>query len=135
MDNIAKAIQEFMDHEGGEINMRRDRPFTGQPHTYNGIRGSQEVSGVTIRDIKDAFIRAFIISHPCYRHDSSIPIEPNLTLIKECEKGVDACISENDVYTLEGEIDPMVVAMNLMCELEKIMGIYPNIPNYKNESE
>jgi len=131
MQPMIKNIAQFIDHLGGDINMRRDRPFNGQPHTDNGVRGSQEISGVTMRDIKDAFIRAYIISHLCYENDSNKPIEPNHTLIKECGKGPDACICENDVYTLKGDIDPMAVAQNLTCEIERLMGIFPNLPGYK----
>lgn len=130
MHSMIKTIADFLDHEGGEINMRRDRPYSGQPHTDNGVRGSQEVSGVTMRDIKDAFIRAYIISHPCYENDSIIPIEPNHTLIEECRKGPNACICENDVYALKGDIDPIAVSQNLTCEIERLMGIFPNLPDY-----
>jgi hypothetical protein len=130
MQPMLKAIADFLDHEGGEINMRRDRPYNGQYHTDKGIRGSQMISGVTMRDLKDAFIRAFIISHPSYKSGTWIKNEPNFTLGEECKKGPDACICENDVFRLKGSVDPLAVSQNLTCEIEKLMGIYPNLPGY-----
>lgn len=131
MQHLVNTITELLDREGSGINMRRDRPYNGQSHTVKGIRGAQEVYGVTMRDIRDAFIRAFIISHPCYEPESLTPIEPNYTLGENCNKGPDACICENDVYTLKGDFDPIAISQNLTCEIEKLMGIFPNIPGYK----
>ena len=131
MNGIIKSISEFLDHHGGEINMRRDRPYSGQSHTDTGIRGSQLVVGLTMRDIRDAYIRAFIISHPCYKDGTLEQIQPNYTLYEEALKGPNACICENDVFTLKGDVDPIAVVQNLTCELEKLMGIFPNIPGYK----
>lgn len=43
-------------------NMRRDRPYNGQPHTHDGVRGATEIKGVTFRDMRDCFIRAVMLS-------------------------------------------------------------------------
>jgi len=53
-----------IEHELGfnDINMRRDRPYTGQPHTDTGTRGKTEIKGITFRDIRDCFIRAYCLS-------------------------------------------------------------------------
>lgn len=38
----------------------RERPYNGQPWTDDGIRGQTEVKGLTLRDIKDCFIKALL---------------------------------------------------------------------------
>ena len=80
------------------------RPYDGQPHTTDGTRGQQLVEGLTMRDIKDCYIRALFES-------SGLPVEE----------------WPNDVYQLEG-LDPLAVWQNLGCNLEKMMGIFPNVP-------
>jgi hypothetical protein len=50
-------------------------------------------------------------------------------LYDEATKGEAAAICENDLYGWDlNKLDPMAVAQNLACEIEKIMGIYPNVP-------
>lgn len=36
--------------------------------------------------------------------------------------------SYNDVYEGEGDVDPLAVMQNMMCEVERKMGIFPNVP-------
>lgn len=117
----------FNDH-----NMRRDRPYTGQPQTITGERGSTEIRGVTFRDLRDCFIRAVLLS--------SHGISP-AGLYDEATKGEAATLCENDLYGWDlNELDLMAVARNLACEVEMVMGIYPNVPtlvpnkNYPNLS-
>lgn len=120
-----------LDNLGAGTNMRRDRPYNGQAHTDTGERGKQLIEGITIRDIRDAFIRAFIISHPTYgrlQFTESERIQPNATLYDEALKGPDAALCSNDMYSLVGDFDPLAVAQNLTCEIERLMGIFPNIP-------
>ncbi|MCB9377032.1 MAG: hypothetical protein H6515_14350 [Microthrixaceae bacterium] len=82
------------------------RPYDGQPHTDYGERGRTEVKGITFRDLRDCFIRA------CYE-SSGLPIEQ----------------WPGDVYGLPwGDMDIIAVAQNLSCNVEKAMGIYPNVP-------
>lgn len=85
------------------------RPYDGQPHTDHGERGRTEVKGITFRDLRDCFIRA------CYE-SSGLPVEK----------------WPGTVYDLPwGEMDVIAVAQNLSCNVERAMGIYPNIPrNY-----
>ena len=82
-----------------------DRPYDGQPHTDLGERGSTEVKGVTFRDLRDCFVRA------CYE-SSGLPIEE----------------WPGSVYDLP-DLDLIAVAQNLACNVEKRMGIYPNLPH------
>jgi hypothetical protein len=113
----------FNDH-----NMRRDRPYNGQPHTCTGTRGATEIRGITFRDLRDCFIRAYIRSHPYYVEGTIAQVQPNAALSDEADKGENAALCENDVYKLQGDIDPIAVVQNLCCEVERIMGIFPNVP-------
>lgn len=130
IENIGEAIRSI--HETDE--MDPNRPYNGQSHTHHGVRGQAEVKGLTMRDIRDCFIRAFIISHSYYVYDeikrecTLIRQEPNATLIDEANKGIHAKINDNDIYNLVGDIDPIAVSQNLTCEIEKMMGIFPNLP-------
>lgn len=86
--------------------MFRDRPYNGQPHTADGTRGSTEVKGLTMRDVRDCFIRG------CFEA-SVLPREK----------------WPKTIYDLPwDEMDPMAVSQNMLCEMEKMMGIYPNVP-------
>lgn len=51
-------------------------------------------------------------------------------LYDEANKGEGATLCENDLYGFNlDQLDPMAVAQNLCCEVEKMMGIYPNVPS------
>lgn len=133
------SFERMMDQVGHDLgwhehNMQRDRPYNGQPHTCTGQRGATEVKGITFRDLRDAFIRAYIMSHEFYKAGTIEEVQPNATLSREAEKGPDAAICEDDVYKLQGTIDPMALAQNLGLEVERLMGIYPNVPKltFKN---
>lgn len=94
--------------------MQRNRPFQGQPHTYIGIRGATPISGVNLRDLRDCFIRGYVLSH-------SNDIDSNKGPIDQALKGVDAILCEDNLYQLSGDIDPMAVCINMLNELERIM--------------
>lgn len=84
----------------------RSRPYDGQTHTNLGERGKQEIHGLTMRDLRDCFIRA------CY--DAS---------------GLSVEDYPKDVFGLPwDEMDPIAIAQGLTCWVEKYMGIYPNLP-------
>lgn len=115
-------VWDQIEHDLGfnEHNMRRDRPYNGQPHTSTGTRGATEIRGVTFRDLRDCFIRAVLLS--------SHGISP-AGLYDEATKGEAAALCENDLHGWDlNQLDPMAVAQNLACEVEKVMGIYPNVP-------
>ena len=102
--------------------MRRDRPYTGQPQTDTGERGKTEVQGITFRDLRDCYIRAFFLASS----------HVNKEKYEEADQGEFALLSENDLYGWDlNEIDPMEVFQNMSCEVEKLMGIYPNVPPLK----
>jgi len=82
----------------------RNRPYNGQPWTDIGTRGKQEIHGITMRDIRDCFIRACYDSNPHEETPASI----------------------HDINF--NEVDIMAVCQNMIILVEKYMGIFPNIP-------
>jgi hypothetical protein len=72
----------------------------GQPHTDYGERGSSEVNGIKFSDLFQAVSVA----------------------IKE------SCTDEQEFDELK--IDPESVSQNVTCNVEKLMGIYPNVPQF-----
>lgn len=114
----------FNDH-----NMRRDRPYNGQPHTDTGERGKTEIKGITFRDLRDCFIRAILLSTGA----ETISGKDMRPLYEEACKGEDAVLCENDLYGWDlNQLDPMAVFQNFSCEVERIMGIFPNVPGLKS---
>lgn len=110
----------FNDH-----NMRRDRPYNGQPHTDTGERGKTEIKGITFRDLRDCFIRAVFLSTGA----ETISSKDMRPLYEQACKGEDAVLCENDLYGWDlNQLDPVAIAQNLSCEVERIMGIFPNVP-------
>jgi hypothetical protein len=100
-------------------NMRRDRPYNGQPHTDEGERGRTEVRGITFRDLRDCYIRAWFLASG----------HVNLAAYNEANKGENAVLCEQDLYGWDtNQVDPMAVFQNFSCEVEKLMGIFPNVP-------
>ena len=119
LQKIWKQFENDLGHN--DMNMNRDRPYCGQSHTSEGIRGTTEIKGITFRDLRDCFIRAIYLSA------SHLDEE----LYDEADKGEDAALCENDLYKLDlNKLDPMAICQNLTCEVERIMGIFPNIPNF-----
>jgi len=91
----------------------RNRPYDGQPHTCNGIRGKTLVTGLTMRDISDCMVRGFLAASAWQREGQPERTNPIY----------------DDIYDIDLEkIDPGAVIQNSLCEIEKMMGIYPNIP-------
>jgi hypothetical protein len=118
--NIRDVMEQAFDDLGfNDQNMERCRPYTGQPHTDTGERGRTEVKGITFRDLRDAYVRAVFLS--AY-HIAPLKYE-------EANKGERAALCDNDLYELDwNQLDPVAICQNLTCEVERIMGIYPNVP-------
>ena len=118
------SIERLFDQIGHELgwhdhNMRRDRPYNGQVHTSTGDRGRTEIKGLTFRDLRDCYIRAFMLA--------SHHINP--AKYEEAKKGENAVLCEQDLYGWDlNEIDPIAVFQNFSCEIERLMGIFPNVP-------
>ena len=103
----------FADAQGSTAySMDRDRPYDGQSHTGSGQRGKTLVGGLTMRDVADCIVKGFLA---CGGIDRERPIY-------------------DDVYSIDlSDIDPIAVVQNAMWEIEKMMGIYPNLPALTTE--
>lgn len=124
-ENIIDLFKRI-EHDLGmnDRNMSRKRPYSGQSHTNTGTRGATEVRGVTFRDLRDCYIRAWMLA--------SHHISP--ARYKEACKGEKAALRENDLYGWDlNSCDPIAVFQNFSCEVEKLMGIYPNVPKLSKE--
>lgn len=98
--------------------MKRNREYDGQAHTDQGTRGKQKVKGLTMRDIRDCYIRAVLLS--------ASHVVPKL--YDEALKGEDANLDGGDLFGFDlDKLDPIAISQNLTCELERVIGIYPNI--------
>ena len=103
----------FSDIQGSSsLSLDRNRPYDAQPHTHQGQRGETLVEGLTMRDITDCIVMGCM--------DAA---------------GVDREIFiQDDLYSLDwDDIDPVAVIQNAVCRIEKMMGIYPNVPGMKPE--
>lgn len=116
----------------GPERMERDRPYTGQPHTTIGIRGSMLVEGLTTRDLMDCYIRGVVLSYPV-TDESGRDIQPNRELYEEAKKGQYALLNSNCLYRLVGDPDPGAICQNMLCEVEKMMGVFPHLPGRDKE--
>jgi len=129
------STEQLFDQIGHDLgwhdhNMRRDRPYNGQPHTCTGTRGATEIRGVTFRDLRDCFVRAVLLSTGAEVIDG-VDMRPHY---EEANKGEAAALCENDLYVFNlDKLDPMAIVQNLCCEVEKAMGIFPNVPKLTSE--
>ena len=99
-----------------------ERPFTGQNHTEQGERGKSEIHGICFRDLADCIVKAFVNSAAFTIKDNQLRNE----LYCRVEDGT---LNYNDLYKLDlSEMDPLALMQNTVCHVEKIMGIYPNLP-------
>lgn len=97
----------------------RDRPYNGQAHTDQGERGKAFVEGLTMRDVNDCFRRAIL--------QSTGSVELNAIADDGDQKAI-----TNAIYDLVdwNDIDPIAIGQNLSCEIERMMGIFPNLPEH-----
>ena len=101
------------------VSMDRNRPYDGQSHTDNGVRGQQEVHGITMRDVTDCLIRAMV-------HSSDPGTEAGMDLRRKLDEG---SLVHDNIYDADLSLmDPIAIAQNLTCEIERMMGIFPNVP-------
>lgn len=84
----------------------RDRPYDGQPHLVYGTRGATAVSGLTFRDVQDCFVRA------CYDASGLAP------------RDFPGSVRDLPLQ----DLDPVEVGRHLGLNIERYMGIYPNVP-------
>lgn len=116
------TFQEMFDECDGSTaySNDRDRPYDGQPHTDNGKRGATKVQGLTIRDITDCFIKGFLLSNGIDQPELYERVENGSWL-------------HADIFKIDLEnIDPIAALQNMSCEIEKMMGIFPNVDKLKS---
>jgi len=94
--------------------MSRRRPHTGEKGRYGLPRSSVTVSGLNVRDIQDALIRAACACG----HDPD--------MVESAKEGENAALHRNSLFLLY-DLDMAAVHDALGDELEKLMGIYPNL--------
>lgn len=116
---VMQTIKDAIIEAGGSTaySNERNRPYDGQPHTADGTRGQTLVSGLTFRDVRDCIVKGFLL---CTAIDQPVlyeRVENNSWLL-------------DDIYKIDfSKVDPVAGLQNTMCEIEKMMGIYPNAPN------
>lgn len=107
----------------------RERPYNGQPWTDGGIRGKQEVKGITMRDIADCLIQAMLVS--CTNDGLSkkvFEISDDPDIGKGTKYAAKGDWRKQDVYKIDfNDVDPIAIVQNLTCFIEHYMGIYPNV--------
>jgi hypothetical protein len=133
MANEFNKLWDQIEHDLGfnDHSMQRDRPYNGQPHTCTGVRGSTEIKGITFRDLRDCFVRAVMLSTGGQPIDGVV-MRPKY---EEACKGENAALCENDLYGFNlDKLDPGAIVQNFCCEVEKIMGIFPNVPKLQSSS-
>ncbi|KKN98500.1 hypothetical protein LCGC14_0146110 [marine sediment metagenome] len=128
-DTLIGMPQEIVDAVEGIFDNSIDpcRPFTGQPQTMLGERGSTFIKpdSVRIRDLADCIVKAFI--------RAAVEDLPSKLEIERLRKALDAnTLNYNDLYLLDlSKMDPIALIQNTCVEIEKVMGTYPNIPEAK----
>ena len=123
--NLKEIFDDFDRCNGDKCYLYRNRPYTGQPHTDNGERGKTEVKELTMRDIKDAFVMAAF--------DAGNDQDPTGNYFEQERQGR---VSFNDIYKLDlNKIDPIAWQQNMSCRIEKMMGIFSNIPKLEDNNK
>lgn len=116
MNDLTGIIDGLTDHQTDA-----SRPFIGQAHTSNGERGKTEVKGIRFRDLADCVVRAFVDS-------AAFTLEDEKVRDLMSQRADDGTLNYNDLYDLNlSEMDPIALVQNIVCRVEKAMGIYPNI--------
>lgn len=109
MSKNMKKLEEVFEHiQPSGIFQDKNRPYNGQAHTSRGQRGKQEVKGLTMRDIADC-VRIAIWESAFSPEDAASIFDVDLS-----------------------EVDPVAIEQNVACNIENMMGIYPNIRNLES---
>lgn len=146
-ENFKEQLEFAIWSTGGSSDYRndRERPYNGQSWTVEGERGKTKVKGLTMRDIRDCLIKAMLISSPsnkylnedfnkCWEYSGDTVKPTQYLLDHQNESDFISTKVElgtwrpQDVYKINwNDVDPLAIAQNLTCEIEKMMGIFPNI--------
>ena len=104
------------------MNIDSERPFDGQYHTFFGERGKTEIERIRFRDLADCIATAFV--RVCDQDDS----------VEDCLEN--RAYPYSRLFSLEtAGIDPIAFIQVVSCEVEKAMGVFPNIPKGIDESK
>ena len=117
-----RTLEDMIDECDGCSSYRNDRnrPYDGQPHTTYGQRGKTKIKNITFRDLRDCYIKAWLLASG----DSNL-----------YNKAANETWLPKDIYLVDmGNVDPVAIAQCLGCEVEKLMGIYPNVQPIRKRS-
>ena len=150
-DNLALSIEEALKTIQGSTAHANDRnrPYDGQSWTDDGVRGQTQVQGLTMRDVVDCFVQAVLHSattptylqnfHRCWdisTDEQGKPVQKPTPFLLERINDPDYIAAKADLgiwinddlfRVQQKDVLFMAVAQNLVCQLEKMMGIFPNI--------
>lgn len=139
-------------HSASDYRNDRERPYNGQAHTDEGERGKQMVSGLSMRDLKDCLVKAMLVSSvsedylkediftKCWDFSTDPPTPTQFLLDHQDESEFISTKVQlgtwrtQDVCKIDLEnINLMAVCQNFTCEVEKMMGIFPNLQKIENK--
>ena len=101
---MKRKSSKMIDHfDYKDMEINETPPYNGQPHTSYGERGKVEIKGIKFSDLYQAI---------------SVAIKQS-------------CVNEEEFDKIP--IDVEAVAQNLNCNVEKLMGIFPNIEKLHQE--
>lgn len=104
---------------------------TPQPHTILGERGQQEIKLKDIQ-IAECFLRGMLDSATYYSVSEKGELTNRISTEKlEYHHLIDL------VYNVEWreDFDPVAIVQCASCHLEKVLGIYPNVPKLKEKEK
>jgi hypothetical protein len=107
----------------------KDVMHSSQPHTILGLRGQQEM---TLKEIQicECFLRGMLDGATYYNLDKNGNLTDRIPTEKlEYHHLIDI------IYTVKWleNFDPIAVIQCAGCHLEKVLGIYPNVPKLNYE--
>ncbi len=112
MDDIPTTKIPIMINDNAPLD--RNRPYTDQQPK----RDQHLVSGLTMRDIHDCMVRGFLLA--------SSHVNP-----EGYRKAEENTCCHNDLYGWDtSEVSPGAAIRNGVCEIEKMMGIFPNLLDF-----
>jgi len=101
-----------------------------QPHTMLGIRGQQEIKLKKIH-IAECFLRGMLEGGTYYNLDKNGKLTNRIDVEKlEYHHLIDI------IYEVEWmkDFDPVAIIQCAGCHLEKVLGIYPNVPKLNTDN-
>ena len=119
--------------DGSLEDLIKDVGHQPQPHTILGIRGQQMI---TLKDIQicECFMRGFLDGNSDYGHMGSQTEHCLPTDRLGYHQLIDLLYDNKRIKWFEN-IDPMAIIQNGSCHMEKVLGIFPNIPKLESNSE